>query len=67
MAIANNNEERPLTIFTFKNLCNGKQWLTAQYYPVLAVPYAPMAPITSETRTPTRRRAYNQNTFYALS
>ena len=30
MAIANNNEERPLIIFTFKKLCNGEQWLAAQ-------------------------------------
>ena len=31
MAIANSNEEKPLIIFTFKDLCNGKQWLAAQH------------------------------------
>ena len=30
MAIANNNEQRPLIIFSFKKLCNGEQWLAAQ-------------------------------------
>ena len=30
MAIANYNEEKPLIIYTFKKLCNGEQWLTAQ-------------------------------------
>ena len=29
MAIANNNEEKPLIIYTFKKLCNGEQWLAA--------------------------------------
>ena len=52
MAIANYYEQKPLMIFTFKKLCNGEQRLAAQHYPVLAVPYAPMAPITSVTRTP---------------
>ena len=31
MAIANNNEEKPLIINTFKKLCNGEQWLAAQH------------------------------------
>ena len=31
MAIANNNEEKPLIIYTFKKLCNGEQWLAAQH------------------------------------
>ena len=31
MAIANNNEEKPLIIYTFKELCNGEQWLAAQH------------------------------------
>ena len=30
MAIANNHEEKPLIIYTFKKLCNGEQWLAAQ-------------------------------------
>ena len=30
MAIANNNEEKPLIIYTFKKLCYGEQWLAAQ-------------------------------------
>ena len=30
MAIANYKEEKPLIIFTFKELCNGEQWLAAQ-------------------------------------
>ena len=67
MAIANYYEQKPLIIFTFTKICNGEQRLAAQHYPVLAVPYAPMAPITSVTRTPTKRKVYNQNTFYAQS
>ena len=31
MAIVNNNEEKPLIIYTFKNLCNGEQWLATQH------------------------------------
>ena len=34
MAIANNNEEKPLIIFKFKELCNGEQWLAAQHYDI---------------------------------
>ena len=30
MAIAHNNEEKPIIIYTFKKLCNGEQWLAAQ-------------------------------------
>ena len=30
MAIANNNEEKPLIIYTFKKLCNSEHWLAAQ-------------------------------------
>ena len=67
MAIANYDEEKPLIIYTFKKLCNGERRLAAQHYPVLAVPYALMAPITSVTWTPTKRRVYNQITFYAQS
>ena len=32
MAIANNNEQKPLIIYTFKKLCNGEQRLAAQQY-----------------------------------
>ena len=32
MVIANNKEEKPLIIFTFKELCNGEQLLAAQLY-----------------------------------
>ena len=32
MAIANNNEEKPLIIYTFKKLCNSEQKLAAQQY-----------------------------------
>ena len=32
MAIAKNNEEKPLINFTLKELCNGEQWLAAQQY-----------------------------------
>ena len=32
MAIANSNAEKPLITFTFKELCNGEQWLAAQQY-----------------------------------
>ena len=35
MAIANNNEEKPLIIYTFKKLCNGEQWLATQHYILL--------------------------------
>ena len=35
MAIANNNEEKPLIIYTFKKLCNGEQWLATQQYELI--------------------------------
>ena len=38
MAIANNNEEKPLIIYTFKKLCNGEQWLAAQQYNYIIEP-----------------------------